>query len=224
MLLEIKRGELMQKTRSQSPARFARRLNYQPKVYTNINLNQLVSEGVLECYIPMGDYTCTVVFGYVLDKIIDELNRMDSPSINLQLIIRALARAYDESDLLVDCSCPDFYYRMSYWASKYGYKAGKMQTIPAKVRNPNDTEGAVCKHLTALLNNKTWLVKVASVVNNYLDKTPDLVSMIFDYVDTDEDDEFDVIEDEYDEYDEYDENEYDDEEFDMIEDELDEEE
>lgn len=194
MLLEIRRGDLIQKTRSQSPARFARRLSYQPKLYTNINLNQLVNEGVLECYIPMGDYTCTIVFGYVLDEIIDELNRMESPTINLQLIIRALARAYDESDLLVACSCDDFKYRFDYWASKYGYKAGKLQTIPPKIRNPKDNQGATCKHLIALLNNKTWLTKVASVVNKYFTDNPDIVTMIFDYVDTNDD--YDVIEDE----------------------------
>lgn len=190
-LLEIKRRELLQKSRFQSPARFARRLNYKPKIMTNINLHRLLDEDVVECYIPIGDYVCTIVFGYVIENIVMELNTMTNPKIDLQLVIRSLSRAYDESDILVNCSCPDYKYRFQYWASKYGYQAGQYQVVATKITNPKDSIGSVCKHLLALLNNKTWLVKVASVVNNFFRSHPkEAYDKIFQYVETyNEDDE-----------------------------------
>ena len=56
-------------------------------------------------------------------------------------------------------------YRFAYWASKFGYKYGELETRPPKITNPNDKHGAVCKHLLALLSSKRWLVKVASQLN-----------------------------------------------------------
>lgn len=64
-------------------------------------------------------------------------------------------------------------YRFAYWATKYGYKYGKPETRPAKKTNPNDKIGAMCKHLTALLANKKWVVKIASIINDYINEYPD---------------------------------------------------
>lgn len=36
------------------------------------------------------------------------------------------------------------------------------------IRNPNDDLGRGCKHILLVLNNGDWLMKVASVINNYI--------------------------------------------------------
>lgn len=72
-------------------------------------------------------------------------------------------------------NCSDFKYRFAYWATKYGYKYGKPENRPAKITNPNDKIGSFCKHLTALLANKKWLVKVASVINEFIKAYPNEV-------------------------------------------------
>ncbi len=64
-------------------------------------------------------------------------------------------------------------YRFAYWATKYGYKYGKPEKRPAKITNPGDKIGAMCKHLTALLANKKWVVKIASIINDYINEYPD---------------------------------------------------
>lgn len=39
------------------------------------------------------------------------------------------------------------------------------------IRNPNDDKGRGCKHVLLVLNNTDWLMKVASVINNYIHYT-----------------------------------------------------
>lgn len=42
------------------------------------------------------------------------------------------------------------------------------QTIPSDITNPNDTLGSACKHVLLVLSNNSWIMKVASVINNYI--------------------------------------------------------
>lgn len=69
----------------------------------------------------------------------------------------------------------DFIYRFAYRATKYGYKYGKPETRPAKIRNPNDY-GSLCKHLTAILRDKKWLQQVAGTVMDVLEKKIDMLN------------------------------------------------
>ncbi|WP_299994592.1 hypothetical protein [uncultured Clostridium sp.] len=65
-------------------------------------------------------------------------------------------------------NCADFKYRFAYVASKGSYKYGKKEMRPADVRNPNDDKGSFCKHLLSVLSNKSWMTKVATTVNDWL--------------------------------------------------------
>lgn len=65
-------------------------------------------------------------------------------------------------------NCADFYYTFSYQATKERYNAGKSVVIPAKVRNPNDTKGAGCKHILKVLGNLDWALDLASCITNYV--------------------------------------------------------
>lgn len=58
--------------------------------------------------------------------------------------------------------------RFAYQATRYKYIYGDPENRPANITNPNDDIGAVCKHLACILSNKKWLVKAASVVNDYI--------------------------------------------------------
>jgi len=66
-------------------------------------------------------------------------------------------------------NCPDFTYRQDYWATQGRYNAGLPQMSNGKgIANPNDTKGAGCKHVNLVLGNLDWLMKIASVINNYI--------------------------------------------------------
>lgn len=77
------------------------------------------------------------------------------------------------SNFLVDSSvilhnCDDFRYRFGYWLTRNGDDAGPYENRPSDKTNPHDTLGSGCKHVLLVLSNMNWLMKVASVINNYI--------------------------------------------------------
>ena len=76
------------------------------------------------------------------------------------------------SNFLVDAgvilhNC-DFRYRFGYWATRNNIDSGVPELRPSKITNPHDTLGSACKHVLLVLNNNSWIIKVASVINNYI--------------------------------------------------------
>ena len=65
-------------------------------------------------------------------------------------------------------NCPDFRYRFSYWATKNSITSGQAELRPANITNPGDTKGSGCKHVMLVLSNNSWLLKVSSVIFNYI--------------------------------------------------------
>jgi len=66
-------------------------------------------------------------------------------------------------------NCPDWKYRFDYWATYNDITSGDPQHDPGNfIVNPNDTKGAGCKHTLIVLSNNTWLIKVSSVIYNYV--------------------------------------------------------
>lgn len=62
-------------------------------------------------------------------------------------------------------------YRFDYYATRNIYNSGEPQNISSKITNPRDSLGSGCKHILLLLSNTAWLIKVASVINNYIKYT-----------------------------------------------------
>ena len=46
--------------------------------------------------------------------------------------------------------------------------SGDVQLIPSDETNPRDDLGPACKHVLLVLSNTSWLIKVASVIRNYV--------------------------------------------------------
>lgn len=76
-------------------------------------------------------------------------------------------------------NCPDFKYRFGHYAlvkdlssvdGQYWSNRGDglVVTRAAEITNPRDDKGPGCKHIMLVLSNTTWLIKVASVVYNYI--------------------------------------------------------
>ena len=175
ILNEITRKNLVGKSKSQSPDRFNRRLGYSPKSYKGIDISRLFNEDILIIEVPVGDYVCTIAFKGMLQHLKDIVDKQPKPTVTLQTVIKAMNVAIDNTDLLVDCTCPDFVYRFAYWATKYGYKFGKPEKRPSKITNPDDELGAMCKHLNALLSNKKWITKMASTLNQFIKENIDKI-------------------------------------------------
>ena len=170
---EVTRKNLVGKNKAQSPDRFKRKSSYHALSYNGIHLKELLEKDLLVVEVPVGDYTCTLAYTGVLSELGTVLKSQPRPNVTLQSVIRALQRSIDNTDVLVDCTCADFTYRFSYYATKYGYKYGTPETRPPKKTNPKDNLGATCKHLSALLYSKRWLVKLATSLNNLIKQYTD---------------------------------------------------
>lgn len=60
-------------------------------------------------------------------------------------------------------------YRFGYYATVNKFNEGEPQLIPSKQTNPDDELGSACKHVLLVLSNTSWLIKVASVIKNYIE-------------------------------------------------------
>lgn len=180
LLNEASRKDLVTKSRVQSKSRYQRRLNYQVSNFRGVDLKQMFENDYFVFKTPIKDYVCVIAFPGVftqLRRVVKETHG-DVKKINLQMVIKALSRAFDATDdVKVDCTCADWRYRYAYWATQNGYKYGEPEDRPSDITNPDDAIGATCKHLNLLLSNKRWLTKAASVVNSFIKAYPDKAAL-----------------------------------------------
>ena len=134
-------------------------------------MNKLFKEDILTVNISVkgetDDYTVKISFGGFLDILRDSLNG-EVENLNLRNITRSLITGFNKDDVYIFCSCPDFHYRFGYWATMNKITSGNPETRPSNVTNPKDTLGSGCKHILLVLSNNSWIMKVASVINNYI--------------------------------------------------------
>jgi hypothetical protein len=100
--------------------------------------------------------------------LLDEVARQKTNYVNIDTVERALMRAVDNSDIKVNCTCPDFRYRMAYYATQDDFKWGEPENRKPKKTNPDKNIGPVCKHLASVLSNKKSLRPAASSINDWI--------------------------------------------------------
>lgn len=142
------------------------------KQFNSIDMNKLFKDNILTVNVSVNgetdDYTVRISFGGFLDILHDELKKTDN-KLDLRVITRALLTGFNRDDVYIWCSCEDFRYRFQYWATRNDINSGEPQYDNGKwIRNPDDKLGSACKHVLLVLSNNTWLLKVASVINNYI--------------------------------------------------------
>lgn len=165
---EVNRTNMVGKVKAQSPDRYNKRLHYHSGECA-VNLSEFLSKDIIVIMVKVAEYDCIISYKGLLAEIARQVAKSSTHFANFDIVRDAVNKAIDkDNDIKVDCSCPDFKYRFAYWATKYGYKYGKPETRPAKVRNPGDDIGAMCKHLTSVLANKRWLRKAATDINEFM--------------------------------------------------------
>lgn len=140
--------------------------------FNSIDMNKLFKDNILTVNVSVNgetdDYIVRISFGGFLDILHDELEKTEGV-LDLRTITRALLTGFNKDDVYIHCSCPDFKYRFAYWSTRNDFNSGEPQYDNGKwIRNPDDKLGSACKHTLLVLSNNTWLLKVASVINNYI--------------------------------------------------------
>ena len=178
-ILEDNRNKLISRSKSaerekDGKTRYQKRLKSKVvnsnKQYNQLDMNKLFKQGILDVTIHIigetDNYDVKIKFGGILDSIHSLLR--NNEIIDLRIITRAIIIAFNKEDVYISCSCPDFFYRFGYYATVNKINSGEPQLIPSKETNPNDNLGPGCKHSLIVLANTTWIIKVASVIVNYV--------------------------------------------------------
>ena len=168
VLLEKGRTDLLRKTKTQSKARWDKRMNYKNFTIKNVDITDLLDKDKVVVTFDVGDYTDTVAFTNILLNLREIVKNDPRHIVKFDWVIKACQKALDQSDIYLHCTCADWKYRYAYVGTKNNYKYGKKELRPADIRNPRDDIGAFCKHLAAILSNKNWVNKVATRVTDWL--------------------------------------------------------
>lgn len=185
LLLEANRTALVSQSRNAGPYknkergknRFERKkyskIANAVKNYNEIDMNSLFKQDILLVKIPVvgenDEYTVTIKLEGVVNEIQKNIKN-NSNKLEYRTIIQALTKVFNTSDVYIKCSCPDAKYRFAHWNIVNGVSVDDSSSDPGPgkgIANPNDDKGRGCKHMLLVLANGDWMMKVASVINNY---------------------------------------------------------
>lgn len=186
LLLELKRSQILSKSKQgdqyktrPGENRYTRRTKSKVAAtvadYNRIDMNALFKGDILEFGIKIqgetNNYVVTILFEHILDEFKRQI-RQNNNKLEFKCILQGLIKVFNSEDVYVACTCEDFIYGgYNFYGVKQNYNAdpkfGKAMEAPM-IRNPNDTKGAGCKHILLCLANLDWLIKIASVIHNYI--------------------------------------------------------
>ena len=175
-LLEDNRSQFLNKSKSSEKGkqRFDRRkkskIRNTVKAMNAINMDRLFKKDILTIDLPVqgetDDYTVKITYVGFLELLRDYVDR--SGICTLREISRAAIDAFNSNDVYIDCTCPDFQYRYRYWRTQQGQNSAEPENRPSDITNPDDKLGSSCKHVLLVLSNNSWVLRVARVINNYI--------------------------------------------------------
>lgn len=143
------------------------------KNYNEIDMNSLFKQDILLVNIPVVGENDEYIVTIKLEGVVAEIHKNiknNSNKLEYRTIIQALTKVFNTSDVYIKCSCPDAKYRFAHWniVKNVSVDDSAHDPGPGKgIANPNDDKGRGCKHMLLVLANGDWMMKVASVINNY---------------------------------------------------------
>ena len=186
ILLEDSRATLVGKSRNagqyknqaQGKNRFERKrlskIANAVKAYNKIDMNKLFKEDTLVVNIPVigetDQYTVTIKMEGVVSEIAKNIKNNNN-KLEYKTILQALTKVFNTSNIYVKCTCDDYKYRFAHWNIVNNVSVDDTASDPGPgkgIRNPKDDMGRGCKHILLVLANGDWILKVASVINNYI--------------------------------------------------------
>ena len=143
------------------------------KAYNAIDMNKLFKQDILQVSIPVvgetDEYTVTIKIEGVVAEMQKNIKN-NGNKMEFRTIIQSLTKVFNTTDVYVKCTCPDFKYRFAHWNIVKNVSVDDSSADPGPgkgIANPKDDKGRGCKHVLLTLSNGEWMMKVASVINNY---------------------------------------------------------
>ena len=180
-LQEKSRSDLLSKsmtakpTKSYNTTRFQRRklqtMKTSSSIFNKLDMNSVFKSDALSLEIPVegetNTYTVTILFDGICKDIQRELKKNDY-NLEFKVIYKAIVRAIKNQNMFIGCTCKDYKFRFQYIATKERYNALQAQLVPATQTNPNNDQGAGCKHILKVLDDLSWAMQLATALNNYI--------------------------------------------------------
>lgn len=144
------------------------------KQYNRIDMNELFKRDTLIVQVPVIGETDNYLVTMKINGVIAEIARSIKNSgyrLEYKNVIQALTKVFNSTDVYVNCTCEDYKYNFAHWNIVHSVSTDDTAHDPGPgkgVRNPNDDKGRGCKHILLVLANGDWMLKVASVINNYI--------------------------------------------------------
>ena len=143
------------------------------KAYNQIDMNKVFKQDILQVNIPIvgetDEYTVTIKIEGVVAEMQKNIKN-NGGKMEFRTIIQSLTKVFNTTDVYVKCTCGDFKYRFAHWNIIKNVSVDDTASDPGPgkgITNPNDDKGRGCKHILLALSNGEWMMKVASVINNY---------------------------------------------------------
>lgn len=134
-------------------------------------MDKLFKEDIVTLDVPVigetDSYHVKISFADFLERLRNKVK--DKNDVELRDVIRSLVESFNQGkNVYIFCTCADWKYRMSYWATVNKITSGPPETIPSDITNPKDDLGPGCKHSLLVLSNSRWIIKLSSVIFNYI--------------------------------------------------------
>lgn len=105
ILLEKGRTDLLRKTKTQSKARWDKRMNYKNFSVKNVDITDLLDKDKVVVTFDVGDYTDTIAFTNILLNLREIVKNDPRHIIKFDWVIKACQKALDQSDIYLHCTC-----------------------------------------------------------------------------------------------------------------------
>lgn len=144
------------------------------KQYNNINMNDLFKHDVLQVEIPVIGETDTYKVTVKMEGVVAEIAKNiknNNYKLEFRTIIQSLTKVFNTAQIYINCTCPDHLYNYAHWNIVHNVSTLDSAHDPGPgkgLANPHDDKGRGCKHSLLVLANGDWMMKVASVINNYI--------------------------------------------------------
>lgn len=187
LLLEVSRRQLIDKSkkgRAYSPKNQALGKNRwerkkwskvanTTREFNSIDMNTFFKKDILIVNVPVNGETDNYIVKIKFEGVLKELQnnvKRNNNTLDYRTISQSLSRVFNNGDIYINCNCMDFRTRFNHWSTVLGYSSSKPELRPNRFdwTNSNDDMGSACKHGNLVLSNLSWMMKVASVINNYI--------------------------------------------------------
>ena len=144
------------------------------KEYNKIDMNELFKHDSLIVKVPVIGETSNYEVSIKMDGVITELAKNIKNNKNVfefKTVLQALTKVFNTANIYVNCNCEDYKYRFRHWniINNVSTEGTDDDPGPGKgIANPDDDKGKGCKHVLLVLDNNDWMMKVASVLDNYI--------------------------------------------------------